>query len=463
MASFVFQPNVSDGESAARHAGDAGMGGEILLHDARWFTQIRWAVIVSLLGLGLAGILCPAALAERFGFVLPVCGWPFILSLVLVLLNLLNLGWLATVKEHTPDAAIVANLWFQIVCDLVVLTVLAYFMGLTDTPIAFAFLFHIVLACIFFGRRDSFLVTLIGTVLFVGAVVLAATGALPRCSILKLGGCGGNVAVVVHTGFTVFVWLVVWYLASSISDMVRRRDFELAAANERLQQADEEKNRHMLRVTHDLKAPFSGIENFIQALKFVHWEELPEDARAIIGKIEARSTTLRARIGEILTLGRLRSDLASGSSHQAITLNTLLADIVDELEGLAAEKDVTIVLDAMALSVESDPRQLKILFMNLVSNAISYSQDHGKVEVSVREGKQIAVDVRDYGIGIREDALPHVFEDFYRSKEAARFNPKSTGLGLAAVRQVAENLGLTIGVESQEGEGTLFCVQIPRL
>ena len=144
-------------------------------------------------------------------------------------------------------------------------------------------------------------------------------------------------------------------------------------------------------------------------------------------------------------------------------MNTLLADIVDELEGLAAEKDVTIVLDAMALSVESDPRQLKILFMNLVSNAISYSQDHGKVEVSVREGKQIAVDVRDYGIGIREDALPHVFEDFYRSKEAARFNPKSTGLGVAAVRQVAENLGLTIGVESQEGEGTLFCVQIPRL
>jgi signal transduction histidine kinase len=71
------------------------------------------------------------------------------------------------------------------------------------------------------------------------------------------------------------------------------------------------------------------------------------------------------------------------------------------------------------------------------------------------------VRVVDRGIGISAAALPHVFDDFYRSQEAARFNPQSTGLGLAIVRQVATNVGLTIVVDTHEGAGTTFEVVIP--
>ncbi len=461
MASYMFQPIVADQDTRARSAGSAGMGVELLLHDACWFTRIRWVVVLVLFGMGVLGELWPESIAARLGVVQPRCCWPFILAGLLAFLNLVTLGWLARINGHTSNTAVAANLWFQIVCDLAVLTVLAYFMGLTDTPIAFAFLFHIVLACIFFGRRDSFLVTLLSAVLFISAVVLVEMGLLPRCSVLKLGHCC-TVTVVIHAGFAVFVWFVVWYLASSISDMVRRRDFELASANARLRQADGEKNRQMLRVTHDLKAPFSGIESFIQVLRHVHWDSLPEGSQRIIEKIEARSAMLRERIGEILTLGSLRSGHVSGKSQQSVSLSALLAGVVEELKGLASQKQVSVALKAPQIFVTSDPRQLNILFMNLIANAISYSQDGGEVEVSLRDGKYVCIEVRDHGIGIRADALPHVFEDFYRSKEAANFNRKSTGLGLAAVRQVADNLSLSIEIESEEGVGTLFRVRIPR-
>jgi signal transduction histidine kinase len=69
--------------------------------------------------------------------------------------------------------------------------------------------------------------------------------------------------------------------------------------------------------------------------------------------------------------------------------------------------------------------------------------------------------VQDRGIGIKEEALPHIFEEYYRTKEAARFNRHSTGLGLSIVKEIAQNLDLRIRVESEAGEGTIFRVYLP--
>ena len=460
MATYTFQPQLPEDDAQAFPVGSAEMHADLLLHDARWFTGIRWVVVLVLLGIGAFGLLWPESMAVRSGMALSHCCWPFALAAALTVLNMISLNWLRKIAAQAPGAAVMRNLWFQIVSDLAVLTVLVYFAGLTETPMAFAFLFHIVLACIFFDRRSSFFVTSLSAVLFLMAVLVVETGLLPRHSIL-VAQATGLAPVIVQVGFSIFVWFVVWYLASSISDMVRRRDHELASANARLRQADEDKNRQMLRVTHDLKAPFSSIENFVQVLKHVHWDLLPEGAQSIIGKIEARAGTLRARIGEILTLGSLRSGHVSGKSDIPTALRELLVDVVEELKELASHKQVSVALDAGDVSVFSDPRQLKILFMNLVANAITYSTEGGTVEVILRNGKHVVAEVRDHGIGIREDALPHVFEDFYRSKEAAAFNPKSTGLGLATVRQVAENLGISIEIESEEGVGTTFRLLIP--
>ncbi|MEI7436801.1 MAG: sensor histidine kinase, partial [bacterium] len=110
----------------------------------------------------------------------------------------------------------------------------------------------------------------------------------------------------------------------------------------------------------------------------------------------------------------------------------------------------------------SDPKQLKILFLNLISNAILYSRNGGTVEVGIeKEAARAKVRVADHGIGISENALPHIFEDFYRAQEAAVFNPNSTGLGLAIVRQIVRNLHLAIVVESEQDKGTVFNLFIP--
>lgn len=106
--------------------------------------------------------------------------------------------------------------------------------------------------------------------------------------------------------------------------------------------------------------------------------------------------------------------------------------------------------------------RLAILFSNIIANAVSYSYEGGTVAVKAAQtGGQIRVTVSDRGIGIKEESLPHIFEEYYRTKIAAQHNANSTGLGLSIVREIARGSGLTIRVESEVGWGTSFEVIIP--
>ena len=461
MGTFDLEPALPPG-AKDQSSGQQGMGVAVLLQNARWFTQIRWVAVAVLVLFGVAAKGLPGVL-EAAGVVRPAL-WPWLLAGVVALVNLVNIGWLRRMTARASRSQAEAHIWFQIVVDLFLLTTLVYFVGPVDTVVPFAYLFHIALACIFFGRRKSLIVTFLSAILFLSLVASEAAGWLRPRTILDLGlPCLPDAFSFLTTTLpTVFIWFVVWYLVSTISGAVRQRDRELDAANQRLRKADEEKNLQVLRVTHDLKAPFVGIESNIQILKAAHWDALPQAVREIIAKIEARGATLRARIGDILTLGDLRTTSGEVPVAENVELYPLLSSVIQEVQGLASQRKVTVDLGAVGAAVSSEPRQLKILFLNLIANAVAYSHESGNVEVLI-SGRERPVRVRvvDHGIGISDKALPHIFEDYYRAKNAAQFNPQSTGLGLAIVRQIALNLGLTVRVESVEGEGTTFEVVFP--
>lgn len=460
MGTFRLDPAPAPSASVSGTGGD-GLGGAALLQDAQWFTRVRWAVIVVLAAFGSVTAFLPTPL--RHIGIAPPHAWPLVLAAVLTLINILVMVSLRGLSAATPRRTVAVNIWVQILADLLVLAAMVHLVGSTRTVIAFAYLFHIALACIFFGRRESFMVTLLSAGIFLSVIVLECAGILGRSSIFAFASTSpiDPVHALVFAIPTVFVWFVVWYLVSTISAALRQRDRDLDEANKRLLRADAEKNIQMLRVTHDLKAPFVGIESNIETLRSSHWNDIPAEARQIIEKIEARGATLRARIGDILTLGDLRSTMPAAAAVEPIDLKALTEGIIRDTQGLATQKRVTVVLTAAEGSVRSDPKQLKALLSNLVANAVSYSHDGGTVSIDVRLDGQPRIRVSDQGIGITPEALPHVFDDFYRSKEAARFNPQATGLGLAIVRQAAQNLGIRVTVESEPGKGTSFEVVLP--
>jgi signal transduction histidine kinase len=255
----------------------------------------------------------------------------------------------------------------------------------------------------------------------------------------------------------VFVWVVVWYLASTLSKSVRKREEDLSRANMKLIRADEEMNKQVLRTTHELKAPFSGMESNIQLLKAKFWAEVPDEVREIIDRIEFRAQMLSRRIKEILELGDLKSTDVTRGSLESVDLKMVIDDSIEEVRERAKGRHITIDNAVSSLGVMGREKQLAMLFGNLISNAVSYSHDGENVEIRAREdGNKVFVSVEDHGIGIKPEAVDFVFDEYYRTKEAAQFNRMSTGLGLAIVKEVALELGLGVKVESELDKGTTF-------
>jgi len=114
--------------------------------------------------------------------------------------------------------------------------------------------------------------------------------------------------------------------------------------------------------------------------------------------------------------------------------------------------------------VEANEVRLKQVVVNLVDNAIKYTPEGGKISVQVRVEASLAVlEVRDSGIGISAEALPHVFERFYRSEQVLARKARGTGLGLSMVESIVAAHGGQVTVKSRENEGAIFRVVLPRL
>ena len=435
----------------------------LLRRNVQWFCQFRWIVIAVLVSFGLLGLL--PGLIGRFGM-RPPGVWPFITAGALIVTNLFFL-FCALTKKCLLSTTL--NLWSQITTDLVVLTVVVYFVGSLETNIAFAYLFHIVLSCVFFSRGHSLIVTIMAIGMFtVSCTAEYILDLLPSTSIFISPPSGRDAsaepAVLIWNFYlAVGIWLVVWYLASQLSSMVRQRDFDLAQTNRRLMAAQEERSRHMLATTHQLKAPFAAIYSNAQLLQQGLCGPIPDEAVQVVQRISSRCKRLTAEIQKMLQLANLSSASQATLPRTRIVSTDLLLWCISQIEPIAQERDITIKGDMRPVPMMGTEDHFKMLFMNLLANAVTYSHRGGEVRVSCHPGSngEPIVTISDQGIGIPAEKLPRIFDEHYRTKEAMRHNKESSGLGLSIVKQVAKMYKIHVRVESRPGSGTTFELRFP--
>ncbi len=435
----------------------------LLVQNILWFCRVRWLIIIALALYGILGLF-PGSVAY-LGIRSPGA-WPFVTAAVLILNNLIFLFF---VRAKTHPVGTIFNLWSQIITDLLVLTVVVYFVGSLETSIAFAYLFHIVLSCVFLTRKQSFIVTVIAIGMF--ALCIAAEHIfkiLDPMSIFAVSAeqqAPSPVLVAVDFFFAVGIWLVVWYLASHLSSMVRQRDFELDKTNRRLIAAQKERSQHMLSTTHQLKAPFAAIYSNAQLLLEGYCGDLPDEALQVTQRITSRCRRLTTEIQEMLQLANLSSASQQTLARTKIGSTELLLWCKSQVEPIARERGIDFKVDLQPVPLMGTEDHFKMLFINLLSNAVTYSHKNGRVYISCRRGpdSEPVVTIADEGIGIPAEKLPHIFKEHYRTKEAVRHNKESSGLGLAIVKHVAEMYKIRIRVESRPGLGTKFELTFPSL
>jgi two-component system sensor histidine kinase/response regulator len=224
------------------------------------------------------------------------------------------------------------------------------------------------------------------------------------------------------------------------------------------------KRRFLSFVSHQLKTPLAAIHQFLDLLlRFEGQAEVEAKRRDWMERCLERSSEMRRLIDSWLTLSRIEADRLA-EAREPIDLGSLLGQLVDAQGERAAAQQVTLALAAPvdSLVLAGDPTCVGVLFENLVDNALKYNHAGGAVTVaaSLAQG-EVRVEVRDTGPGIAAEALPHLFDEFFRARGARRSGVRGSGLGLAICRRIAHEMGGTIEVTSTPGEGSSFVVRLP--
>lgn len=225
-----------------------------------------------------------------------------------------------------------------------------------------------------------------------------------------------------------------------------------------LKQLDRMKNEFISIVSHDLRTPLATIHGFAEVLgKMVDGE-----ARGYTERIKAQARHTTQLVEELLDLGKIESGMET--FHERCALNEIILEAIDAAQFQAGSGGVTLQSEVAPLSrpVRGNPVRLRQLMNNLVGNALKYTPSGGTVTVRAWEKEdQALVTVQDNGIGIPRDALPRIFEKFYRVPHPGTAQVPGTGLGLVIVKAIIEQHGGELWVESEVEAGSTFGFSLP--
>ena len=229
---------------------------------------------------------------------------------------------------------------------------------------------------------------------------------------------------------------------------------------ERLERAVGEMRQFSSALAHELRTPLAALRGEIE-LALLRAPVESESRRSLTSQIEEIDTLTRL-INQLLTLARAESGEIR-LDHEMVDLGALAATVVEQVEPVAHARQVDLQCTITGpVAVRGDSSWLERLLINLIDNALKFTPAGGRVSVSItREGERARTEVRDTGIGIAPDAIPHIFDRFYREDPSRSSTAEGAGLGLSLVRWIVDRHRGRIEVESQVGKGSTFTVWLP--
>ena len=225
---------------------------------------------------------------------------------------------------------------------------------------------------------------------------------------------------------------------------------------ERLEKLFGSQQRFLADVSHELRTPLTVIKGNIGIIR-----KFGVDEESLSG-IDSEVDRLTRMVGDLLLLNQAESGALS-LDFVKVDLGSVLVEVMQQMSILAGNKVKLNLVAIDQVIINGDRDRIKQVFLNLISNAITYTPKKGSVEISLqKENGQAIFSVKDSGPGISAEDLPHIFERFYRGDKSRQHTATSGfGLGLSIAKWITEKHGGKIEVESQPGQGTTFRVYFP--
>ncbi|QUH21651.1 HAMP domain-containing protein [Alkaliphilus sp. B6464] len=245
--------------------------------------------------------------------------------------------------------------------------------------------------------------------------------------------------------------------SDEISQLAKAYNF----MNTKLSQIEKQRREFVANVSHELKTPLSSMKLLSESLLIQPNVEV-EIYKDFLMDIDSEMDRLNKIIENLLNMVDMDEEKLH-LDYKLTYVNYLLEKVVNSIKPLANEKNIKIILNQWEkIQIYLDQDKIHQALTNIIHNAVKYTEDSGKVEVSLfRRGQYAIIKISDNGIGIAEENTPYIFERFYRVDSARSRQTGGSGLGLAISHQIISLHQGTIEVESKINEGTTFYIKLP--
>lgn len=245
------------------------------------------------------------------------------------------------------------------------------------------------------------------------------------------------------------------------AENIRRAETEkaLTEAMRATEDANLSKTRFLAAASHDLLQPLNAARLFTTSLaERAHTDEI----RELTGHLEGALSSAESLISALLEISRLDAG-ALRAEPKAFAITELFSQLSQEFQLIAEQREITFHAKARDAVVHTDPKLLRRVLQNFLSNALRYTEPKGRVLFAIRTfGQDVRIEVWDSGIGMHPDDLPSIFDEFKRLSEGIQTEKKGLGLGLSISKRICDLLGLSLNVHSTPGVGSCFSVTLPR-
>ena len=426
-----------------------------LLHSRLlWSVRLRWLAI---LGFGFAGHLIRNAYNPALPFQT--------IWFVLILLGIINtLYYLAIrlVKKITLKLEFF-YLHLHMIVDIIFLSLLVHYSGGIDNPIYFFYIFHVVLSSILFQTRTAYVYATIISLTFAALTLLESQQLIPHfCILEKSAGNKEMVTIITLLVFIVSTFMTT-FICTSFIQVYRQSKRIINLQNKQLMKLIKQKSQFLRYASHELKSPVIAVKSSLDVVIKTFSSEIPHKAKDLLMRAAKRSEQMLDIIKELLELSHAKTPIEEKAKDK-LNPCKIIADIIEALKPTAQSKELLIEtkLTSPPVFIVGHERDLKSIFQNLISNAIRYTPQGGRISIKTAvQNKRFIFEISDTGIGIAEEDLNTVFAEFYRSENARQMASLGTGLGLSLVKQIVDRYQGSVSVQSKLNEGSTFVVHLP--
>ncbi len=362
----------------------------------------------------------------------------------------------------------------QMLLDIFALMLLVYFSGSIETPLYMLFIFHMIIGSLILPKNVIYTIATVVVTVFTIIVIGEYNSVISHHHLVGFFSSEQkeNFNFIVATlGIFIFTIYTTVLITNRIASRLYKREQELKETLDKLNEAEKIKQKYMMGIVHEIKTPIVAAQSIIDVITRGYYGEIDKKIVERLNRIKLRTDEALTLINNILRISKLK--LFNEISKEKIEVIKILNDVIKEHKENINRKNIILKFNNYINGntlVEADKTLLKLVFSNVLGNAIKYSVANSEIEILIKYNlMNIIIEFNDMGIGIPEKDLKNIFNQFYRASNISTGKYEGNGLGLTLVKEIIERFNGKIEIKSpsilgnEEFPGTSVKIFLPTI